>query len=167
MIQFRESDSRIVETSGILGDFYIPLYEYHTHPDLARALNLFRVHRPGTVSLVKCPAFSHCEVLMEVGIVGLPNVGKSTIFNALTNAGLLAANYPFADIDPNVKKKSPTRPRKNPRFDSHGKTCPRASTCRRHRGHCARRIQRRGPRQPNSSATSGKLMRSCTSCSLL
>ena len=39
---------------------------------------------------------------MKAGIVGLPNVGKSTLFNALTNAGVLAANYPFATIDPNV-----------------------------------------------------------------
>lgn len=39
---------------------------------------------------------------MKAGIVGLPNVGKSTLFNALTNAGALAANYPFATIDPNV-----------------------------------------------------------------
>src|ERR1700709_602825 len=38
----------------------------------------------------------------EGGIVDLPNVGKSTIFNALTSAGALAANYPFATIEPNV-----------------------------------------------------------------
>ncbi len=39
---------------------------------------------------------------MEAGIVGLPNVGKSTLFNALTKAGALAANYPFATIEPNI-----------------------------------------------------------------
>src|SRR3989338_6510403 len=38
----------------------------------------------------------------KCGIVGLPNVGKSTIFNALTRGSALAANYPFATIDPNV-----------------------------------------------------------------
>jgi GTP-binding protein YchF len=39
---------------------------------------------------------------LSTGIVGLPNVGKSTIFNALTSAGALAANYPFATIEPNT-----------------------------------------------------------------
>ena len=39
---------------------------------------------------------------MKLGMVGLPNVGKSTLFNALTNAGAESANYPFCTIEPNV-----------------------------------------------------------------
>ena len=39
---------------------------------------------------------------LKCGIVGLPNVGKSTLFNALTKAGIAAENYPFCTIDPNV-----------------------------------------------------------------
>ena len=39
---------------------------------------------------------------MKLGIVGLPNVGKSTLFNALTNAGAQAANYAFCTIEPNI-----------------------------------------------------------------
>ncbi|WP_292363841.1 GTPase, partial [Methylophaga sp. UBA1464] len=38
----------------------------------------------------------------KCGIVGLPNVGKSTLFNALTQAGIEAQNYPFCTIEPNV-----------------------------------------------------------------
>ncbi|MBJ7348713.1 MAG: 50S ribosome-binding GTPase, partial [Thermoleophilaceae bacterium] len=39
---------------------------------------------------------------MKVGIVGMPNAGKSSLFNALTQAGAEAANYPFTTVEPNI-----------------------------------------------------------------
>src|SRR5262245_19504870 len=53
--------------------------------------------RPASGRSVDCMVVS-----LSIGIVGLPNVGKSTMFNALTKNDVLAANYPFATIDPNI-----------------------------------------------------------------
>ena len=73
---------------------------------LARALHAWPAHRgrrhgacdDGTAH----PGKTKANMSLKCGIVGLPNVGKSTLFNALTKAGIAAENYPFCTIEPNV-----------------------------------------------------------------
>ena len=88
---------------------------------------------------------------MKVGIVGMPNAGKSSLFNALTRAGAEAANYPFTTIEPNVA----VVPVADERLDAVAATrrrrresCPTRSTSTTSPGLVARRARGRGAGQP-------------------
>ena len=103
---------------------------------------------------------------LKCGIVGLPNVGKSTLFNALTKAGIAAENYPFCTIEPNVGIVELP----DPRLDAAGRDrqarARRAGDrrVRRHRRPGGRRQQGRGPGQPVPRATSARPTPSSTWC---
>ena len=103
---------------------------------------------------------------MKVGIVGMPNAGKSSLFNALTRAGAEAANYPFTTIEPNVA----VVPVEDERLNAVAETDrgvehrPRHDRLPRHRRpRRAARTRARGS-ATSSSPTSARPTRSSTSC---
>ena len=86
---------------------------------------------------------------LSIGIVGLPNVGKSTLFNALTKNDVLAANYPFATIEPNVGVVGLPDARLATLAEIHDsqKIIPAPVVVRRHRRPGPRRVEGAGPGQ--------------------
>ena len=78
------------------GDMERAMHELHTRPRRADAAT------PAADGQSQPATKGPDIVSLKCGIVGLPNVGKSTLFNALTKAGIAAENYPFCTIEPNV-----------------------------------------------------------------
>jgi hypothetical protein len=104
----------------------------------------------GWLDNVLIVAPSKFPMSLQCGIVGLPNVGKSTLFNALTKAGIPAENYPFCTIEPNVGVVEVPDPRmrgagRDRQAGARGESHRRV---RRHRRPGGRRVEGRGPGQP-------------------
>ena len=105
----------------------------------------------------------------KCGIVGLPNVGKSTLFNALTKAGIEAQNFPFCTIEPNAG----VVPIPDPRQDRLAEIVKSRARCTNSDGVCGyrrsrgRRVSRAKVSVTNSWQTSGRLMRLPTSYAAL
>ena len=78
-----------------------PLARNGLQERLGGVVGVLRPDGGGGGALCGAPVASYA-VSLSLGIVGLPNVGKSTLFNALTKNDVLAANYPFATIEPNI-----------------------------------------------------------------
>src|SRR3954452_16242289 len=100
----------VVARLGFLEGEYVDLLTLHEGLDLVDP-GADGVHVPGSnahapslggLGWTAVRAVDSPPVALTIGIVGLPNAGKSTLFNALTKNDVLAANYPFATIEPNV-----------------------------------------------------------------
>ena len=115
------------------------------------------------------PARAACsaeEMSLKCGIVGLPNVGKSTLFNALTKAGIAAENYPFCTIEPNVGIVEVPDPRLDALADdraSRRRSCRRSSSSSTSPAWSPARRRARAS-ATSSSPTSARPTRSRTWC---
>jgi GTPase SAR1 family protein len=106
---------------------------------------------------------------LQCGIVGLPNVGKSTLFNALTKAGIAAENYPFCTIEPNtgvVEVPDPRLARSGGHREARAHACPPSSSLSTSLAWWPARARARGW-ATSSWPTSARPMPSSTWCAAL